>query len=275
MAIRKRMAHDSFQFKQFTIRQDRCAMKVGTDGTLLGAWAHGGQRILDVGTGTGLIALMMAQRFPEAEVTAIDIDAEAVRQAQENVMTSPFRDRIKTYLMDIRTYPSPGLAYDPSPTGEGNLNGSGEEEDIQPVGLSKPFSCTEGNGDGIDGSGYSSIVCNPPFFISSLKCPDSRRSIARHADTLTYGQLMTAARRLLDEDGELSVVIPAEGRERMDQEAALAGMFKSRQWAVRTAAGKPPKRYLMAFTLHPRPLETGEITLGTPQAQELTKDFYL
>ena len=116
--IRKRMAHDSFQFKQFTIRQDRCAMKVGTDGTLLGAWAHGGQRILDVGTGTGLIALMMAQRFPEAEVTAIDIDAEAVRQAQENVMVSPFRDRIKTYLVDLRTYPSTGLNPNPFPTGE-------------------------------------------------------------------------------------------------------------------------------------------------------------
>ena len=67
------MATDYFRFKQFTVRQERCGMKVGTDGTLLGAWARGGKRVLDVGTGTGLIALMMAQRFCEAEVTGIDI----------------------------------------------------------------------------------------------------------------------------------------------------------------------------------------------------------
>ena len=84
------MANDYFSFKQFTVRQDRCAMKVGTDGTLLGAWAHGGQHILDIGSGTGLIALMMAQRFPDATVVAVDIDAEACRQAAENVAASPF-----------------------------------------------------------------------------------------------------------------------------------------------------------------------------------------
>ncbi len=85
------MANDYFQFRQFAIRQNRCAMKVGTDGTLLGAWARGGLTILDIGTGTGLIALMMAQRFPAARVVGIDIDAEAVRQARENVVASPFR----------------------------------------------------------------------------------------------------------------------------------------------------------------------------------------
>lgn len=83
-----------FQFKQFTIRQELCAMKVGTDGVLLGAWAQGGARTLDAGTGTGVIALMMAQRYPEAQVTAIDIDEGAVRQAKENVAASPWPDRI-------------------------------------------------------------------------------------------------------------------------------------------------------------------------------------
>ena len=67
------MANDYFKFKQFTIWQSDCAMKVGTDGTLIGAWAEGGQKILDIGTGTGLIALMMAQRFPNAHVTGIDL----------------------------------------------------------------------------------------------------------------------------------------------------------------------------------------------------------
>ena len=83
-----------FQFKQFTIYQDLCAMKVGTDGVLLGAWANGGKRILDVGTGTGIIALMMAQRYPNAVVTAIDIDEGAVKQAQQNVAQSPFAQQI-------------------------------------------------------------------------------------------------------------------------------------------------------------------------------------
>lgn len=83
-----------FQFKQFTIYQDWCAMKVGTDGVLLGAWANGGKRILDAGTGTGIIALMMAQRYPNAVVTAIDIDEGAVKQAQQNVAQSPFAQQI-------------------------------------------------------------------------------------------------------------------------------------------------------------------------------------
>ena len=83
-----------FQFKQFTIYQDWCAMKVGTDGVLLGAWANGGKRILDAGTGTGIIALMMAQRYPNAVVTAIDIDEGAVKQAQQNVVQSPFSQQI-------------------------------------------------------------------------------------------------------------------------------------------------------------------------------------
>ena len=98
------MANDYFQFRQFVVRQKGCAMKVGTDGTLLGSWAQapaGGCRILDVGTGTGLIALMMAQRFPEAHVTGIDIDADAVDQAAENALESPFKDRVTIRLCDV------------------------------------------------------------------------------------------------------------------------------------------------------------------------------
>lgn len=101
------MANEYFQFKQFTVRQQHCAMKVGTDGTLLGAWSQasaGPCRVLDVGTGTGLIALMMAQRYQEAQVIAIDIDEKAVFQAQENVSASPFADRIKVLEADVQTF---------------------------------------------------------------------------------------------------------------------------------------------------------------------------
>ena len=98
------MANNYFKFKEFTVWQDHCAMKVGTDGTLLGAWADGGVQILDVGTGTGLIALMMAQRFPQAQVTGIDIDAQAVQQACENVAASPFTQRVVIEQADANVF---------------------------------------------------------------------------------------------------------------------------------------------------------------------------
>ena len=91
------MRGKGFTFKQFHIDHSRCAMKVGTDGTLLGAWATmpANGRILDIGTGTGLIAIMAAQRSSEAKITAIDIDEECVLQAQENIAASPWPDRIE------------------------------------------------------------------------------------------------------------------------------------------------------------------------------------
>lgn len=92
-----------FRFKHFAVNDDRCAMKVGTDGVILGAWADvaGARRVLDVGTGCGLIALMLAQRFPEAKVTALEIDAEAAAQAQENVVQSPFAQQIRVETADF------------------------------------------------------------------------------------------------------------------------------------------------------------------------------
>ena len=229
------MANDYFQFRRFTVRQRRCAMKVGTDGTLLGAWARGGRSVLDIGTGTGLIALMMAQRFPEAHVIGIDIDREAVGQARENVAASPFRN-ISIIEADARTF---------------------------------------------DGCAFDAIVCNPPYFSDSLQCPDAQRALARHTASLSYGNLMTAARRLLTDNGEFSVVIPFDCKQRLESEAALAGFFKSRECAVKTTPWKQPRRYLLAFRKHPLVLELTEGIIETaPNVrsewyQKLTKDFYL
>lgn len=102
-----------FSFKQFVVAHDRCAMKVGTDGVLLGAWAHlnGAKHILDIGCGSGLIALMAAQRTPDATVWGIDIDAPSVEQAQENALASPFAGRVHIAWQDILTY-SPLLSFD-------------------------------------------------------------------------------------------------------------------------------------------------------------------
>ena len=98
--------NSGFQFQQFYVRHDKCAMKVGTDGVLLGALATGGKSILDIGTGTGLCALMMAQRFPDSYITAIDIDNDACKQATENVAESPFSERIKVLLTSLKDYAS-------------------------------------------------------------------------------------------------------------------------------------------------------------------------
>lgn len=100
------MPNTWFQFKQFTIHHDRCAMKVGTDGVLLGAWAEceNPSKILDIGTGSGLIALMMAQRFPKAEVTAIEIDNDAAGQAKENFESSSFSARLSIYNSPLQQF---------------------------------------------------------------------------------------------------------------------------------------------------------------------------
>lgn len=232
------MANDYFRFRQFTIRQEHCAMKVGTDGTLLGAWARGGRRILDIGTGTGLIAIMMAQRNPEASVVGIDIQGDAVIQACENVAESPFCSRISILDADIRTF---------------------HYQDLQ----------------------YDAIVSNPPYFVSSLECPDNQRTLARHTSSMSYRELMQAVNRLMTEDGEFSIVIPFDCKPLLEQEAHLAGLFKVRECAVRTTPQKPPRRYLMAFRKHTGELELSEgVIQDAPNIRshwyhELTKDFYL
>ena len=100
------MPNPYFQFKRFTVYHDRCAMKVGTDGVLLGAWTDvsSSQQILDIGTGTGLIALMLAQRNVTAHITAIDIDEEAIEQAQGNIAASPWKNRIEVMKQDFCQY---------------------------------------------------------------------------------------------------------------------------------------------------------------------------
>lgn len=235
------MANDFFQFRQFTIRQDRCAMKVGTDGTLLGAWASapdGICLILDIGTGTGLMALMMAQRFPKAHVTGIDIDEDAVCQARENVKASPFDDRITILRCDVTRME--------------------------------------------DGEKYDSIVCNPPFFDSSLTCPDQQRTGARHTVTLNYQQLTEAAYRLLKTDGCFSVIIPVDYRSRMESEALLRGFFLSRVCSIQTTPSKPSKRYMIEFTKQPVNkviTENGILNISpherSPWYQQLTSGFYI
>ena len=100
------MSNRFFQFKQFTVWHDRCAMKVGTDAVLLGAWANADavEQVLDVGCGSGVIALMLAQRFPKSHVTGVELDADAAMQARENVNASPWADRLEVLQEDFCSY---------------------------------------------------------------------------------------------------------------------------------------------------------------------------
>ena len=225
----------NFSFKQFTIEQDLCAMKVGTDGVLLGAWAVGGDRVLDVGTGTGVIALMMAQRYPEAHITAIDVDEKAVRQAVENVARAGREDRIEVMRLAVQA-----MGYD---------------DDYHGV--------------------FDAVVSNPPFFVDALKAPDVQRSMARHADTLTYAELMEAAWNLLNDEGVLSVIVPFDYLQKMEDEATFRGFFLRRVCAVCTKAGEPARRYLLAFRKRPCRCQRSEMTIGDETYRLLTKDFYL
>ncbi len=255
------MPNDYFRFRQFTVRQDRCAMKVGTDGTLLGAWAspstHPPTSILDIGTGTGLVALMMAQRFPQARVTAIDIDPQAVSQARENVAASPFADRIDIVEGDVRDLP-PLTPNSSLLTPHSSL--LTPHSSLLTPNSSLPF---------------DAIVCNPPYFDASLPSPDAQRTLARHTATLSYRELMDSAWRLLADDGRLSLIIPFDCKARLEAEAALTGFHCVAVCAVRTTTRKPPRRFLMAFSKHSATVENSELVIGSEACNELTRDFYL
>ncbi|MDD5990727.1 MAG: methyltransferase [Paludibacteraceae bacterium] len=192
------MSSPFFKFKQFTIWHDKCAMKVGTDGVLLGAWAPLGSRILDVGTGSGLIARMLMQRCPEAEVEGIDIDEATVAQAKENGVRA-FQARLQDWKSDI-------------------------------------------------GDCYDLIVSNPPYFQNSLKNPDRGRELARHTDSLGYEELIAHSARLLKEEGQLALILPAEAEEEIRNLAARYSLFPTHITRVYSKETKPARRVILAFS---------------------------
>lgn len=233
-----------FTFKQFEIQQDRCAMKVGTDGVLLGAWARGGQRILDIGSGTGLISLMMAQRFPDAQVWGIDIDPDACGQARENVAASPFADRVEIACCALQDLSEEHLLR--------------EQNERMEMGNGKVLKELEGDEKTMekseaamaDGMLFDAIVSNPPFFVNGLKNPDSKRALARHSDSLPFSVLMRGVKRWLSNEGVFSAIVPAEVLEVFVSEAYCSGLSLISQCGVKTVERKQPKRYLLAFSKH-------------------------
>lgn len=236
------MPNPFFQFKQFVVFHDKCAMKVGTDGVLVGAWAQveGARRILDIGTGSGLIALMLAQRNAQAFITAVDIDEAAAEQARENVARSPWADRMEVCWMDICEAPA-GWA-----------------------------GC------------FDAIVSNPPYFVESVKCPHEQRNRARHTDELDFEMLLSQVAVLLSAQGLFSVILPASASTDFVALALASGLHLVRQTWVHPCEGRDAKRVLMSFAKYPVDhTEIDRLTLEaerhvyTPEFTELVKAFYL
>ena len=255
-----------FKFKQFTIHQDRTAMKVGTDGVLLGAWAPiapTANKLLDIGTGTGLIALMLAQRLTqytmqnakctidaeksnlwrenhELKIDAIDIDLSSIEQATENIKNSPFASHITTHHTSLQEHTT-----------------------------------TEK---------YDAIVCNPPYFVASLKCPDANRTQARHTDTLSFDDLLQHSARLLNPEGSLSVILPINEGHQLIELAPKYEFTLTQLVHVHPTPTSEPKRLLMHFikqSTKNSSILNSKLTIElarhqyTPEYIALTKNFYL
>lgn len=225
-----------FRFKQFAVDDSRCAMKVGTDGVLLGAWADVAQakRVLDVGAGCGLIALMLAQRFPQMQVTALELDPEAAQQAQENAAASPFASRVEVVQGDFAAFAhlSPFFA------------GAKRAELERMREQASPDAAERGGGLGA----YDAIVSNPPFFVEDLLPPDAARANARHtAAGLNFETLVRGSAQLLAEGGTLSVIIPKDAQTRFHALANSQQFTLLRATDVRTVARKAPKRVMLHF----------------------------
>lgn len=239
------MSTPFFKFKQFTVWHDKCGMKVGTDGVLLGAWCnvHKAVHALDIGSGSGLISLMMAQRNIALLVDAVDIDADAVNQAAENVKSSIFSDRIKVTLCDIT-----------------------KVDKDNSYGLSDK---------------YTLIVSNPPFYGENVHSSDKQRNKARHTSSLPFSQLIEKASLLLDDNGEFDVIIPFGSVTEFISIAAMYGLYLFRRTNIKDSITKPFKRSLLAFTKYPVNTELSELCLRDTDNQystayrELTENFYL
>ncbi len=229
-------------------------MKIGVDGVLIGCWADAwnAKRILDAGTGCGLIALIMAQRYPSAKIVGIDIDNSSVGEARENVESSPWSDRVEI------------------------IEGSFSDEYCEGIGR---------------GEGYDFVVSNPPYFNSGISDAVTAREKARHQGVLSPLTLLSRSRLILSEGGGVALVMPLEMSEDIEKHAFLLGYCLERKCVVRGHEKAPWKRVLlqwrftgientdktdlgMVYSTDYLTLETAP-GLPTERYRELCKDFYL
>lgn len=242
----------SFRFKRFSLRNGRSGLKLGTDAVLLGAYAglpspsQERIRILDIGTGTGIIALMLAQRMaerypsiiPESRLKITGIDIDEMAEAGENFADSPWAECLEYRNVSLAGY----MDSDPGR--------------------------------------FDLIVSNPPYYDNSLPCPDPGRSAARHTDSLSYREVITFANDFLAPDGTLAVVLPKAEESRLCRFASSFGLFPMRILNVRTVERKSPSRIVAEFSFVRTKTVTESVTIMdngeyTAEYKLLTKDFYL
>lgn len=232
-----------FSFKQFSIDQDRCAMKIGTDGVLLGAWtplANNPFSILDIGTGTGVIALMLAQRSHAEQIDALEIDEEAYEQSVDNFENSPWSDRLFCFHAGLDEFVE-------------------EPEDE-----------------------YDLIVSNPPFYSEDYKTECNQRDMARFQDAMPFEELIEAAAMFLSENGIFAVIIPFKEEENFLALTKECELYPLKITRVKGTPTTEIKRSLLAFSRNETlnfvadelVIETAR-HIYTPEYITLTKDFYL
>lgn len=236
------MPNHYFRFKQFTVRQDQCAMKVCTDACLFGAWiACNSQLIvhdlLDVGAGTGLLSLMYAQKNPSATIDAVEIDAAAAKQAKENFNDSPWKERLHLHHCPIQEF-TPPVKYD-------------------------------------------IIISNPPFFENDLKSDDVKRNLALHCSALSFDGLLNAAGALLKGDGLFAVLLPYHRAGEFIKAAAATGFFLQQRIDVKQSVKHNYFRSILFFSKTPQTFTVGEIIIVNEHGEytakfvALLKDYYL
>lgn len=233
------MPNHIFQFKQFTIDQSLCAMKVGTDGVTLGAVAEveNSRRVLDIGCGTGLLCLMTAQRNAVAEIVGIDIDEDAVRGATQNCEASKWSRRItivgKSLQEFLKTAPST----------------------------------------------FDKIITNPPYFEDSLKAPKASRTLARHTDSLPFSELASSASTLLSEDGSLSIILPTDAHEKFEKIAEEYGLYLRKKTLVYPNPDADVKRVVGEFVrikneeCRIKNVDVVELTIETDVRHQYTEEY--
>ena len=229
-----------FRFKQFSIKQDKTAMKVSTDGVLLGAWiaSKKPKRILDIGTGTAILSIMAAQKFPEAQITAIEIDNDAFLEAKENINNCPWKKRLKIFNTDFF--------------------------DFCKISIEK----------------YDLIISNPPYFDNQLKPRDKKKRIAKHSESLAFDKMIAEVSKILSPEGFFCVIIPFQRAETFIHLCAQNNLFVSRKTTIYPNENKKANRILLEFVRHICAIQDNFIRIRekgkySRQYLELTKDFYL
>ena len=234
-----------FQFKEFTVHQDKTAMKIGTDAVLLGAWCNLGEfpdTILDVGSGTGIISLMLAQRSDAMTIDAVEIDTNAYEQTVENFEQSDWGDRLFCYNASFVEFAE-------------EMSEDEEEYDI--------------------------IVSNPPFYTDNYETEDVARNKARFTSSLSFEELLKGVSEILSEYGKFSTIIPFKEEENFIELAKNHNLYLNRVCRVKGTPTTEIKRSLLELSFVETTIQEEELIIETKRHQytdayiNLTKDFYL